>query len=75
VLFQKVVIHWWVCGVRQEINDKLYEDECLLTLGGYEIKVKFLNNYNPTSEITIDKLSIEEVLHGIGICDDSSGSK
>jgi hypothetical protein len=73
MLIWKVVIHWWVLGVRWEFFYKFSEDKFLLSLGGYEINIEFSKNYGPMSELTIDNSLVEDVLHGIRICNDFSG--
>jgi hypothetical protein len=72
---RKVGVDGGTGGVRGEGRDQFGENEGLLTLRCWELKVVLLKDNDPSSEFAINLSTTEKILHRFGICDDLGGAK
>lgn len=56
-----------ICCFDWEIGDELHKGQGIFTLGGTKLKIELLENNNLLSELSIDKSSTQNILHGIQI--------
>ena len=75
MFIRKVSVDGGTGCVREEGYDKFGENKGLLTLRCGELEVIFLKDNDPLSEFSVNLSTTEQVLHGVGVCNDLGGAK
>ena len=75
MFIREVGIDQWIGNVEGKSHDKFCENERFLALGCGKFKIVFLKDDDPSSKFTVNLSTTEQVLHGVGICDNFGSSK